>query len=59
MCSTIDSGEKGYKLPKSILFNFLALFPTLFNQGKLTSLCRWQKRRGVWDGRYFLPFQGF
>ena len=27
--STIDSGEKGYKLPEQILFNSLALFPTL------------------------------
>ena len=29
MCSTIDSGEKGYTLPEQILFNFLALYPTL------------------------------
>ena len=29
ICSTIDYGEKGYKLPEQILFNFLALFPTL------------------------------
>ena len=29
MCSTIDSGEKGYKLLEQILFNFLVLFPTL------------------------------
>ena len=29
MCSIIESGEKGYKLPEQILFNFLALFPTL------------------------------
>ena len=29
MCYTIDSGEKGYKLPEQILFNFLALFPSL------------------------------
>ena len=29
MCSTIDFGEKGYKLLEQILFNFLALFPTL------------------------------
>ena len=30
MCSTIDSGEKGYTLLGQILFNFLALFPTLY-----------------------------
>ena len=30
MCSTIDSSGKGYKLPEQILFNFLALFPTLY-----------------------------
>ena len=29
MCSTIDSGEKGYKLLEQILFNFLVLFSTL------------------------------
>ena len=29
MCSTIDQGEKGYKLLEQILFNFLVLFPTL------------------------------
>ena len=29
MCSTTDSGEKGYKLLEQILFNFLVLFPTL------------------------------
>ena len=29
MGSTIDSGEKGYILSEQILFNFLALFPTL------------------------------
>ena len=29
MCSTIDSGEKGYKMLEQILFNFLVLFPTL------------------------------
>ena len=29
MCSIIDYGEKGYKLPEQILLNFLALFPTL------------------------------
>ena len=28
MCSTIDSGENGYKLFEQILFNFLVLFPT-------------------------------
>ena len=27
--STIDSGEKGYKLLEQILFNFLPLFSTL------------------------------
>ena len=27
--ATIDSGEKGYKLPEQILFNSLPLFPTL------------------------------
>ena len=27
--STIDSREKGYKLPEQILFNFLPLFSTL------------------------------
>ena len=29
MCSKIESGEKGYKLPEQILFNSLVLFPTL------------------------------
>ena len=32
MCSIIDSGEKGYKLPEQILFNVLPLFPTLVKQ---------------------------
>ena len=27
----IDSGEKGYKLPEQILFNFLVLYLTLFS----------------------------
>ena len=31
MCSIFESGEKGYKLPEQILFNFLVLFPTLNN----------------------------
>ena len=30
MCSTIDSGEKGYNLPEQILFNLLVLFATLY-----------------------------
>ena len=30
MCSTIDPGEKGYKLSEQILFNFLPLFSTLY-----------------------------
>ena len=30
MCSMIDSGEKGYKLPEQILFNSLVLYLTLF-----------------------------
>ena len=29
MCSMIDSGEKGYKLPEQILFNSLVLYLTL------------------------------
>ena len=33
MCSTIDSGEKGYKLSEQILFNFLVLFATLKRSG--------------------------
>ena len=32
MCSMIDSGEKGYKLPEQILFNSLVLYLTLFNR---------------------------
>ena len=28
MCSMIDSGEKGYKLPEQILFNSLVLYLT-------------------------------
>ena len=34
MCSLIDSGEKGYKLPEQILFNSLVLYLTL-NMSKL------------------------
>ena len=30
MCSKIDSGEKGYKLPEQILFNSLVLYLTLY-----------------------------
>ena len=39
MCSTNDFGEKRYNLPEQILFNFLALFPTLssFARSKRTS----------------------
>ena len=29
MCSMIDSGEKGYKLPEQILFNSVVLYLTL------------------------------
>ena len=29
MCSMIDPGEKGYKLPEQILFNSLVLYLTL------------------------------
>ena len=29
MCSMIESGEKGYKLPEQILFNSLVLYLTL------------------------------
>ena len=29
MCSMIDSGERGYKLPEQILFNSLVLHLTL------------------------------
>ena len=32
MCSMIDSGEKGYKLPEQILFNSLVLYLTLYPQ---------------------------
>ena len=32
MCSMIDSGEKGYKLPEQILFNSLVLYLTLIQQ---------------------------
>ena len=43
MCSLIDSGEKGYKLPEQILFNSLVLYLTLhwlilFQQLKLDCL---------------------
>ena len=32
MCSMIDSGEKGYKLPEQILFNSLVLYLTLYGR---------------------------
>ena len=35
--STIDSGEKGYKLPEQILFNFLPLFSTLYGHAYFAS----------------------
>ena len=31
MCSMIDSGEKGYKLPEQFLFNSLVLYLTLYS----------------------------
>ena len=37
MCSMIDSGEKGNKLPEQILFNSLVLYLTLVKQK--TTLC--------------------
>ena len=50
MCSMIDSGEKGYKLPEQILFNSLVLYLTLYEcylDGKITT---W----GLFSVRYFL-----
>ena len=37
MCSMIDSGEKGYKLPEQILFNFLVLYLTFDKDYKFMS----------------------
>ena len=31
MCSIIDSGEKGYKLPEQIMFNSVVLYLTLLS----------------------------
>ena len=53
MCSTIDSGEKGYKLLEQILFNFLVKFPTLF-QDQL-SLNAGQKYCRMLLEQYFRP----
>ena len=36
MCSMIDSGEKGYKLPEQILFNSLVLYLTLYTEKSQT-----------------------
>ena len=51
MCSMIDSGEKGYKLPEQILFNSLVLYLTLilheFTKIKILNCCLLQNIGGA------------
>ena len=42
MCSMIDSGEKGYKLPEQILFNSLVLYLTLDKRCLSHGMCLYQ-----------------
>ena len=53
MCSMIDSGEKGYKLPEQILFNSLVLYLTLLIT---ISLSQRPTDRGLWNKMLMLRF---
>ena len=52
MCSMIDSGEKGYKLPEQILFNSLVLYLTLERSLGVENWIRvkWSLGGKLWSG---------
>ena len=59
MCSMIDSGEKGYKLPEQNLFNSLVLYLTLYLDERCpSSHLQHTMRSGpnTWLDKYYLVY---